>query len=219
MRTSGHTVLITSSAGSGLALAEAFHDAGNEVLLCVPPPVTPDTAVEHWPDLRTIACNVASVRDRRHLLQAVRAHAPHLNVLVNNIGDETELHVSMMLTLALLPYLHQHPEAAVINVATAPARVPLTAYPAYRAARAGLHTFSTMLRQQLHSTPVEVFEVLLPAHDIPTSTARGPCLRPVMAAVLAGLRRGDVEMRIGQPQTLSVMTHLLPQVAASLHTD
>ncbi|MEV8542923.1 SDR family NAD(P)-dependent oxidoreductase [Streptomyces sp. NPDC051572] len=115
--------------------------------------------------------------------ERARAAYPELNVLVNNAGimlpenllDPASLpvaedHVTVNLlgtirmTYAFLPQLMGRPDAAVMNVTSALAFVPLPITPTYNATKAALHSFSESLRVQLAQADagVQVIEVAPP---------------------------------------------------------
>ena len=85
MRLSENTVLITGGAtGIGFAMAEAFVNAGSEVIICGRREHRLLEARGKRPELHTRVCDVASVSDCRQLLEWVSANFEGLNVLVNN---------------------------------------------------------------------------------------------------------------------------------------
>jgi uncharacterized oxidoreductase len=65
MNLSGNTVLITGGAsGIGLAMAEAFLDAGSQVIICGRREQRLHKAQRRHPSLHVRTCDVASERDR-----------------------------------------------------------------------------------------------------------------------------------------------------------
>ncbi|MER5429137.1 SDR family NAD(P)-dependent oxidoreductase, partial [Streptomyces sp. NPDC002588] len=115
--------------------------------------------------------------------ETVAASHPGLNVLVNNAGimlrenlldpaalPVAEDHVTVNLlgtirmTYAFLPLLIGKADAAVMNVTSALAFVPMPGTPTYNATKAALHSFSESLRVQLAGAGagVQVIEVAPP---------------------------------------------------------
>src|SRR5258708_29096996 len=62
-----------------------------------------------------------------------------------------------------LPHLKTKSEAAIMNVSSGLAFVPLPISPVYCATKAGLHSFTESLRVQLKNTKVKVFDLAPPA--------------------------------------------------------
>ena len=75
----------------------------------------------------------------------------------------TNLLGPIRLTAALLPQLRAQAQAAVLNVSSGLAFVPLAMTPTYSATKAALHSWSQSLRHQLRHTSVQVIEVAPPA--------------------------------------------------------
>lgn len=63
----------------------------------------------------------------------------------------------------LLPHLLKKPSAAIINVTSGLAFVPISSMATYCATKAALHSFTLSLRHQLINTPVRVIEIVPPA--------------------------------------------------------
>jgi uncharacterized oxidoreductase len=183
MDMTGNTVLITGGAsGIGLALAEAFLAAGNEVIIAGRRQAALDAAVAAHPDLVAYALDVEDpVAITAFATKIVDAH-PGLNVLVNNAGImraenlaadpvatadaeatvATNLLGPIRMIAALLPQLRTREKAAIINVTSGLAFMPLAITPTYSATKAALHSYTQSLRHQLRHTGVEVLELAPP---------------------------------------------------------
>jgi uncharacterized oxidoreductase len=185
MKTSGNTILITGGAtGIGLAVAKAFVKAGNTVIICGRRRHKLDEAKQQVPALHTLVCDIASEHERQRLFKQVTARFPTLNILVNNAGvqrmidlrngvpvpsgeDEIEINLKAPIDLAarFIPFLAQQERAAIVNVSSGLAFVPLAMAPVYCATKAALHSFTISLRHQLRDTGIRVFELIPPRVD------------------------------------------------------
>lgn len=191
MKTSGNTILITGGAtGIGLAMAEAFINAGNEVIVCARTEDNLKQAKNKLPQLHVKKCDVSKEADRNELYDWAVSNFSGLNVLVNNAGiqrmidfkkgaedlfrhrasdgeDEIEVNLRALVYLSALftPFLMKKEEAAIVNVSSGLAFYPMAPMPVYCATKAAVHSFSLTLRQQLESTSVKVFELIPPMVD------------------------------------------------------
>lgn len=184
----GHTVLITGGAtGIGFALAKQFHAAGNRIILVGRRADVLQTASEQLPGSRFAVADVSLAADRERLAREF----PDANILINNaavqftkpfasqnseeIAQEIDINLTapILLTQAFLPKLLAKTEAAVINVSSGLAIVPKETCALYCTSKAGLHSFSQVLRWQLENTPVRVFELLPPMVATPMSQGKG----------------------------------------------
>ncbi|MFD9187242.1 SDR family oxidoreductase [Streptomyces phaeochromogenes] len=185
MKMTGNTILITGgTSGIGLGLAVRLHEAGNKVIVAGRRKELLDEITAEHPGIDALVLDVADLDSIARARETVAASHPELNVLVNNAGimlrenllDPAELtvaedHVTVNLlgtirmTYAFLPLLSGKDDAAVLNVTSALAFVPLPFTPTYSATKAALHSFSESLRIQLASADagVQVIEVVPPA--------------------------------------------------------
>ncbi len=233
MKIRGNTVLITGGgSGIGLSLAEKLTGHGNTVIACGRSQDRLDAARQKLPELHTFACDVASEASREELAGWVRAHHPELNVLVNNAaimrridlaggggGENLELEVAvnflapMALVARFLPLLEKQPSAAILNVSSGLAYVPMAGMPVYSATKAALHSYSQSLRHQLRDTPVKVFELLPPG--VETEMVRDLEMNKISSAEVAdvtlrAMARDQAEIRPGQAKTLYLMSRAAP---------
>ena len=188
MKIKGNTVLITSGAtGIGFALAEAFVKEGNDVIICVRRESKLEEAKKILPGVHTIRCDITEMNDRFGLYYE-SSYEPEnglksVNIFVNNAGIgrvfylkegdsnlmEDEIYTNLMAPIRLssrfIPYMLKHEEAAIINISSGLAFVPMAAMPIYCATKAAMHSFSVSLRHQLKDTSVKGFEVMPPIVD------------------------------------------------------
>jgi uncharacterized oxidoreductase len=181
MDVSNRTVLITGgSSGIGLGLAEAFYSRGCTVIVCARNQQGLAAVAEKLPGIITLTCDVADEQQRRDLAEEVLRRFPDLDVLVNNAGIQRyvdlkkgyaavksggdEIAVNFVavveLTALFIEHLLSRPSAAVVNISSGLAFMPMSSTPIYNASKAAVHTYSLVLRQQLKGTSVEVVEVV-----------------------------------------------------------
>lgn len=191
MKMNGNTILITGGAtGIGFALAEAFVNAGSEVIICARTEENLKHAKKRLPQLHIKAFDISKETDCDELYSWATENFKGLNVLVNNAGiqrmidfkkgiedlvryraidGEDEIQVNfrslVYLTALFTPHLMRQNEAAIVNVSSGLAFRPMPLLPVYSATKAAVHTFSIALRHQLEGTSVKVFELIPPMVD------------------------------------------------------
>jgi uncharacterized oxidoreductase len=105
------------------------------------------------------------------------------------------------LSLLLLPPLQTRRRAAIVNVTSGLAYVPLAIAPVYSATKAALHSFTLSLRRQLADSTVQVVEILPPAVNTdlggPGLHTMGEPLEPFADAVMARVAAGELEIAYG----------------------
>lgn len=228
MQMTGNTILITGGgSGIGRGLAEAFHGLGNQVIIAGRRAEVLDAVVAAHPGMARVVFDVEDGAAMPGFVAGVIAAHPGLNVLINNAGvmraedltadpvdladAEATVVTNMLgpirLTAALLPHLQRQPRAAVVNMTSGLAFVPLALTPTYSATKAALHSYSQSLRHQLRKTPVEVIEIAPPAvrTDLMASSRGNPNtmdLAPFIAEVMALLAAGGEEVLVDHVKRL-----------------
>ncbi len=194
MNPSGNTILITGGgSGIGRALAHHFHDLGNDVVIAGR---RHDALLEAAAGRDRMSVAVLDVEDPRSIEQLahemIEQH-PTLNVLINNAGimrgedltrhhdlDDVDATIAtnllgpIRLTNALIDHLVRQENAAIVNVSSGLAFVPLVATPTYCATKAAIHSYSISLREQLKGK-VDVIELVPPA--VQTELTPGQSIR------------------------------------------
>ncbi len=222
MDLANNTVLVTGGAtGIGLALAVRFLDAGSDVVICGRRADRLAAAQAKYPALHTCVADVASEAGRVALAGNVMTRYPRLNVLVNNAGIQRRYRFAsdpdpwsvrreeiainfeapLHLTSLLLPHLRKQPRAAVVNVSSGLAFVPVTFAPVYAATKAALHSFTVALRQDLAKTSIEVVEIVPPAVNTDLGGVglhtQGADVNEFADAVMKRVAAGEVEVGFG----------------------
>ena len=195
MKTSGNTVVITGGgSGIGEALAHRLHDAGNRVIVAGRRREALERAIAGRADMSAIELDVDSAEGIADFAARLIAEHPAVNVLVNNAGimrfealdrsrDLTDAEATIAtnllgpirLTNALIEHLVQQPDAAILNVTSGLAFVPLVATPTYSATKAAIHSYTVAMREALKGR-VEVIEIAPPA--VQTGLTPGQESRP-----------------------------------------
>jgi uncharacterized oxidoreductase len=185
MQLTGNTILITGgTSGIGLAFAEAFLQMGNKVIICGRREDRLFAIKEKHRDIATRLCDISDEAEREDLFRWVLSTYSELNVLINNAGVqyatdltrpidltrvkneiETNLVAPIHLSSLFSEYFSQKKTAAIINISSGLAFVPLAFMPVYCATKAAVHSLTLSLRHQLRNTNVKVFEIAPPAVD------------------------------------------------------
>jgi uncharacterized oxidoreductase len=230
----GNTVLITGGGtGIGFALAEEFVRAGSEVIVCGRRKNKLRNAKRKLPAIRIRQCDISVESGRRSLFRWASERFPSLNVLVNNAGiqrqmnftsprvsralsskdDEVTINLAAQIRLCSLfaPKFLRKRNAAIVNISSGLAFVPIATMPVYCATKAAIHSFTTSLRRQLRGSSVQVFEAVPPTTDTELDSTfageqeeayRGISPREVAAAIMEGLKSGREEILIGEAKGL-----------------
>ncbi len=181
MQHTGNTMLITGGgSGIGQALAHRFHDLGNTVIVAGRRREALEAATAGRPNMHALPLDIESAAGVADFADRLLAAHPALNVLVNNAGImrtealdrtrdladaeatiATNLLGPIRLTNALIEHLAAKPDAAIINVTSGLAFVPLVFTPTYCATKAALHSYTVAMREVLRGK-VEVIELAPP---------------------------------------------------------
>ena len=183
MNMSGNTILITGGAsGIGKALAEAFHQRGNTVIVTGRRRTALDAMTAANPGMHAMVLDVTDAAAVKTFANDIFAAHPDLNVIINNAGImvpetipdapgylstaedivTTNLLGPIRLTAALLPHLLTKEGATLFTVSSGLAFVPLVITPTYSATKAAIHAYSMAIREQLKGTSVKVVEIAPP---------------------------------------------------------
>ena len=182
MNLTGNTILITGGgSGIGCGLAKELHALGNQVVIAGRRRHALEETTAANPGMKSLALDIEDPAAIRAFAAQVATEFPALNVLINNAGImraedlleqkdltdaeaivTTNLLGPIRLTAALLPHLQKQSRAAIVNVSSGLAFVPLALTPTYCATKAAIHSYTESLRYQLRATPIEVIELIPP---------------------------------------------------------
>lgn len=182
MNKSGNTILITGGgSGIGRELARRWHDWGNTVIVAGRTRKTLDESLAGRGSMHAMTLDMADHADIARFASEVLERFPALNVLINNAGimkyedisgarnlaeAEAEVVTNLLgpirLTDALVDHLKTQDAAAIVNVTSGLAYVPMPKAATYCATKAALHSYTVSLRHMLAGS-VEVIELIPPA--------------------------------------------------------
>jgi uncharacterized oxidoreductase len=183
MNITDNTILITGGgSGIGRGLAEAFHRAGNQVIIAGRRREALKEVTDANPGIKAVSLDINNPAAIRAFGVQMASEFPKLNVIINNAGImkpenllspsenladaeamvSTNLLGTMRLTSALLPLLRRQPKSTIMTVSSGLAFVPLAMTPTYCATKAAIHSYTLSLRWQLKDTTTEVIELIPP---------------------------------------------------------
>lgn len=181
MKASGNTILLTGGgSGIGREMARRWHQMGNTVIVTGRNAAALDETAAGHDNIHARTLDVSDVDAIAAFGASIVAEFPALNVLVNNagimpyedltrrrdLGDAeavitTNLLGPIRMTDALVDHLQQQPDAAIVNVTSGLAFVPLPKAATYSATKAALHSYTVSLRARM-AGQVEVIELAPP---------------------------------------------------------
>lgn len=181
MKISGNTILITGGgSGIGAAYAQRLAELGNTIIIAGRrEPELANVAAEHA-NIHSMALDVTAVETIATFCGKLLTNFPALNVIVNNAGimrteDITKLRdlrdaeqtitTNLLAPIRLINYLIDHlkeqQHAAILNISSGLAFVPLLTAATYSATKAAVHSYTVSLRELLKGQ-VEVIEIVPP---------------------------------------------------------
>ena len=231
MKTTGNTILITgATSGIGYAFAAEFHKRGNHVIACGRRKDRLEAMKAEFPGMATEVCDIADAAQRDALATRVLAAYPDLNIVLNNAGIqlvtdltqpvdlaavaaeiETNLTAPIHLGSLFARHLATRPEAALINISSGLAFVPIAFMPVYCATKAALHSLTMSWRYQMRHTSVKVFEIAPPSTDTElghqrradkTESHGGIPVAEFLAEAMEAIENDTLEAPIGQSKGL-----------------
>jgi uncharacterized oxidoreductase len=240
MKLEQKTVLVTGgTSGIGLELARQLLARDNTVIVTGRDLHKLDAAERALPGLHTIRSDVRHPASIRTLHARVLERFPALDVLVNNAGimrkirlgetrdlldvtDEIESNLSgpVRMVQQFLPHLATRPAAAIVNVSSGLAFVPMPIAPVYCATKAAMHSFTLSLRAQLRGSRVSVFELAPPGVETPLFRGdfaeemkgqKGMDVAVLVRHAIAGIEAGKAEITPGPSKALKVLSRVAPQ--------
>jgi len=239
MKMNGNTILITGgTSGIGFELVKQLI-ANNTIIVTGRDQKKLDKAKAAFPKLNTIKSDVSDSNAIAALYDQVTKKFPELNVVINNAGimkgvnlhdknisldditEEIEINLNGCVRMCkqFLPHLKTKSEAAIVNVSSGLAFVPLPTSPVYCATKAAIHSFTLSLRMQMKNSKVKVFELAPPATHtellgkFDPEDMKGASIMKVedmVKVAVKGMEADRYEIRPGQANQLKMMSRIAP---------
>ncbi len=182
MKLTGNTIFITGgTSGIGRALAEAFHELGNKVIISGRRRANLDEIVAAHPGMAAIELDITDPASIDTAAATLIAKHTDLNVLINNAGimqpdqaagriDDklmvdtisTNLFGPIRMTSALVDRLKGKEGAVIAYTSSVLGFVPMALTAVYSATKAALHSYALSQRFLLKSAGVRVLEIAPP---------------------------------------------------------
>lgn len=233
MNISGNTILITGgTSGIGLAFAEEFLKQGNKVIITGRREDRLNEIKGRLPEIVIKVSDVTDATQRIELARWIGQDHPETNILINNAGIqlitdfseeidlsriqseiETNFTAPVHLSSMFISQLTGKENAAIINITSGLAFVPIAAMAIYCATKAAMHSLTLSLRFQLKETGIKVFEVAPPSVDTELGHDRredknqshgGIPVSEFIEGAMAAIKRDELEAAIGQAAGLRV---------------
>jgi uncharacterized oxidoreductase len=243
MEIQGKTILITGgTAGIGLEAAKQFLAIGAKVIITGRDQSKLDKAKKLYPALIAIKSDVANANDAQLLFNQVK-ELGGIDILYNNAGvlsvstnmgvandrhskeAEHEMDVNYFGVIRLnnlfMEMLKSRGETAIVNTTSILSYVPSVVEATYSASKVALRFYTETLRKHLEilKSNVKVFELLPPlvATDM-TAGRNDKKLTPekVVETLIAGLKRNQFTIRVGDTRLLYMVNRIFPKVAFGL---
>jgi uncharacterized oxidoreductase len=239
MDLSSSTILITGgTSGIGFELAKQLIERGATVLITGRKINALNEAKKKIPGVHVFQSDVSKQQEIETLYASVIQQFPKLNILVNNAGImrlidlqqassdledinreiATNLSGTIQMVQQFLPHLTQQKSAAIVNVSSAIAVMPLPLAPVYSASKAGVRAYTRALRLQLEGSPVKVFEVIPPSvgtnlqkeWGIAMDTSMDMPVEKMASVIVKALEKNTFEIKPMMTQILMKVNGLLP---------
>lgn len=239
------SIVITGGAsGIGFALAKRFAALGNSVIICGRRSERLREAASVISGAVTFQCDISQEDERLRLQQFVASTHPEVSVLINNAGVQmrpgavtepqdwnahrkeiaTNLEAPIHLSILFADHLKSKNQAAIVNVSSGLAFVPMSFMATYCASKAALHSFTLSLRHQLRKTSIKVIEVIPPKVNTDLGGvglhADGVPIDEYAESVMQSLLNGSLEIGYGTSERNRLASRSeLDQLFLSLNPD
>ena len=245
MELKNSTVLITGgTSGIGLEFVKQLTQQQANIIITGRDASKLEQAKKQFPKIHTFQSDVSNPKDIEQLYKEVTTQFPQLTIIINNAGimrnmdlqdtsmsleditREIEINLSGTIRMVhqFLPFLKSKKEAAIVNVSSGLAFVPMSISPVYCATKAGIHSYSQTLRLQLKNTAIKVFELAPPGTETPlmnnfegiVDSNQNMKVDKMVSIAIKGILKDKLEIRPGLSNVLKIMSRLAPNFMASM---
>jgi uncharacterized oxidoreductase len=245
MNLNNSTVLITGgTSGIGLEFVKQLIQQNANIIITGRDLTKLDQAKRQFPQIHTFQSDVSNPKDIEKLYQNVTSQFPQLNIIINNAGImrnmdlqdtsmsleditreiDTNLSGTIRMAHQFLPHLKTMKNAAIVNVSSGLAFVPLSISPVYCATKAGVHSYSQSLRLQLKNTSIKVFELAPPGTETPlmdeftgiVDSNQNMKVDKMVSIAIKGILKDKLEIRPGLSNVLKIMSRVAPNFIANM---
>ncbi|MFC0518937.1 SDR family oxidoreductase [Mucilaginibacter angelicae] len=243
MQIKGKAVLITGGAsGIGLEAAKQFLANGARVVITGRNQVKLDEAKKLYPAITALKSDVSDADDAQKLFKQIQQMGG-IDILYNNAGVLTgpinlgiandqhledaayEINVNYLGVIRLnnlfIDMLKSREESAIINTTSILSYVPALLESTYSASKVALQFYTKVLRKHLQiiNSNLKVFELLPPVVATEMTAARNDkkmTAEDLVKALIAGLKKDQFTIRVGDTNALYILNRLFPKLAFSL---
>ena len=242
MKLQNSTILITGGAsGIGLEfLKQLSHQGVAQIIITGRDRRKLEQTKRQFPSVYTVQSDVSNPQEIEQLYHEVIQKFPALNIIINNAGImrnldlqdtsldladitrevDTNLSGTIRMVHQFLPHLKAQKTAAIVNISSGLAFIPLPLSPIYSATKAGVHAYTQVLRLQLKSTNINVFEVAPPSTETPLQDAfsnidmgsSSPVMKvdKMVNETIRGILKDKLEILPGMAKALKLMGRIAP---------
>jgi uncharacterized oxidoreductase len=246
MELKNSTILITGgTSGIGLEFVKQLIPLGAAKIIVTGRDMAKlEQVKKQFPQVIAIESDVSDPEDIEQLYTQVVQQYPEMNILINNAGImrnldlqdtsmdltnitreiDTNLSGTVRMVHQFLPHLKTKEKSAIINISSGLAFIPFPAAPVYSATKFGIHAYTQVLRLQLKSTNVKVFELAPPGTDTPLlddfsgimDSSRNMKVDKMVRIAIRGILKDKKEIKPGVAKVLKFMGRLAPDLFLNL---
>jgi len=247
MKLENSTILITgATSGIGLEFVRQLSQQGvAKIIVTGRDHSKLEQTKKQFPNIHIMQSNVNNPEEIEQLYNDVIKRFPALNIIINNAGImrnlnlqdtdmdlenitreiDTNLSGTIRMVHQFLPHLKKQQSAAIVNVSSGLAFVPFPISPIYSAAKAGIHSYTQVLRLQLKHTHVKVFELAPPSTETPLLDAfsnvdlgrsiKNMKVDKMVSIAIEGILKDKAEILPGMAKALKLMGRFVPNFAVN----